>query len=329
MSYDNELQESIRYLNSTSALQSLDADPYWPKWDSPWWHMLLLHEMGETKQILKAIVGKYVAAMNGMPLKIFPIHPEDMPDGIDPYRECPCHCQLGNVYQVLDAWGVDVDRELPWIRPWFLRYQMADGGLNCDNEAYLVKDEVPSSMVGTIAVFEAVLFHTHRPWTEEETAFLQRGAEFLMVRKLMHGSNTKHNADERLSAEKWSKLRFPRFYFYDVLRGLNALLMWGEKTNQNVPTDAIRDVVTDLCRRFPDGIRIERLSYEGAGTILQTPSGEWVRKQPATSFPLLNKVSSIGEVSPFLTRTWENSKEIIAKQPELKGLLRQPGNRAK
>ena len=161
---------SLDYLGSHRALQSLDADPYWPKWDSPWWHMLLLHEMGRTRQIPKSVIERYVDALDKFPLKIFPVHPGEMPAGLDPYRDTLCHCYLGNVYQVLAAWGIDVDSELPWVRPWFLRYQMADGGLNCDNAAYLVKNEIPSSMVGTIAAFEAVLLHTQRPWNAEEEA---------------------------------------------------------------------------------------------------------------------------------------------------------------
>ena len=314
MNYAAELKASISYLNSEQAQRSLEADPYWPKWDSPWWHMLLMHEIGETNSIPQAVIRTYVASLDRMPLKIFAIHPEDMPAGIDPYRGSPCHCQLGNVYQVLAAWGVEVDKELPWIRPWFLRYQMADGGLNCDNEAYLVKNEVPSSMVGTIAAFEAILLHTPRPWTNEEKAFLNKGAKFLMERKLMYGSQTKHNADERESEKKWLKLCFPRFYLYDVLRGLNALLIWAEKTNQSVPRGAIQEVVTYLAERFPDGrMRIERHSYDGVGTMLPSPSGEWIRRQPANFFPLLVKTSAIGEVSPFLSMQWAEAEGRLAK----------------
>lgn len=167
-----EIESSVQYLHSEQAIKTVTADAYWPKWNSPWWHMLLLHEMGETHQIPEPIVEAYIASLNRIPLKIFPIHAHEMPEGVDPYRGSPCHCQVGNVYQVLAKRGVDVDQELPWIRPWFLRYQMADGGLNCDNEAYLVKDEVPSSMVGTIAAFEAVLLYTPRPFTTEEKSFL-------------------------------------------------------------------------------------------------------------------------------------------------------------
>ncbi|THD40858.1 MAG: hypothetical protein DI608_02830 [Rothia mucilaginosa] len=66
-----------------------------------------------------------------------------------------------------------VDQELPWLRNWFPRYQMKDGGLTCDYEAYPVEDECPSSMVGTIAAFEAVLHHVEDP-TPQEIAFLDR-----------------------------------------------------------------------------------------------------------------------------------------------------------
>jgi hypothetical protein len=244
-----------------------------------------------------------------MPLKIFPIQPGELPPGLDPYRGTPCHCQLGNVYQVLAEWGVDVDKELPWIRPWFLRYQMADGGLNCDNEAYLVKDEVPSSMVGTIAAFEAVLNYTKRPWTPAEKTFLDKGADFLLKRKLKLGSSTVHNASEQKSAEDWTKLCFPRFYFYDVLRGLSAILAWAEKAGGTLPEEGIREVVTFLEERFPKGgVQIERHSYAGSGTILLSPSGEWISRQPAMFFPLLTKVSAIDQISPFLSEEWAEAK---------------------
>lgn len=305
MEYAAELEQSLRYLKSVAALQAIRQDPYWPKWDHPWWHMLLLHEMGLTREIPASLMTAYVEAMNGIPLKIFPIQPGDLPEGVDPQRGTPCHCQLGNAYQVLAAYGVDVDRELPWIRPWLLRYQMADGGLSCDNDAYLVVDEAPSSMVGTISAFEAVLFHTPRAWTEEERRFLQKGAEFLMARKLMLGSTTKHNADEREDEADWLQLCFPRFYFYDVLRGLRALMAWSEKTGTAIPREVIAPVVEHMRRQFPDrSVRIGRVAYAGIGTIFPSPIGNWARQPSAPRFPLLEKVSQVGAVSPLLTQHW-------------------------
>jgi len=269
--------------------------------------------MDQTSEIPESTIHSYVKALNKMPLKIFPIHPGELPKDIDPHRGASCHCHLGNVYQVLSAWGIDVDQEVPWIRPWMLRYQMADGGLNCDSEAYLIKGETPSSMIGTIAAFEAILLYTNRPFSKDEELFLKRGADFLIDRKLMFGSKTRHNAEEREEAKEWLKPCFPRFYFYDVLRGLNALLNWAEKTRERVPSEAIKEVVNYLDARFPSGlIRNERHSYDEVGTLFQTPSGKWLKHQPATFFPLLRKVSKVGEVSPFLTERWAKAKEQLS-----------------
>jgi hypothetical protein len=296
MNYETELQQTLEYLHSEDALRDVSADPYWPKWDSPWWHMLLLHEMGKTKLIPRALIEAFVASFNKIP-------------------EGTCLCQLGCVYQVLAEWGLNVDSELPWIRPWLLRYQMEDGGLNCDSDAYLVKNEIPSSMVGTIAVFEAILLYTPRAWTPEEETFLNRAAQFLMDRQLINGSMTKYNASERESAKEWIRLCFPRFYFYDVLRGLNALFIWSEKTNKTLPSAAFQEVLVALRGRFPDGVvQNERLSYAGVNTILLAPSGEWVRQQPATVFPLLTKVSEVGAISPFLSRQWSDTENRLLKR---------------
>lgn len=219
---------------------------------------------------------------------------------------------LGNVYQVLAARGVDVDSEAPWIRPWFLRYQMPDGGLNCDNEAYLVKDECPSSMVGTIAAFEAVLLYTKRDWTAEEHSFIDRAAQFLLDRELRIGSQTKHNAAEQDSAKDWTKLCFPRFYFYDVLRGLSAISIWAQKTGRTLPDEKLRTVIDDLTQRFSaDGIYPQRLAFHEVKTIQEAPNGEWLRGQIASTFPLLDAVSAVGVANPFLTREWQNAKRQL------------------
>ena len=44
------IADSVAYLGSDAAVRSIELDTYWPKWHSPWWHMLLLHELGEDAQ---------------------------------------------------------------------------------------------------------------------------------------------------------------------------------------------------------------------------------------------------------------------------------------
>ena len=247
--------------------------------------------------------------MNRIPLKHFPLTSAEIPEGVNPSRASACHCQLGNVYRVLAGRGVDVDQELPWIRPWFLKYQMPDGGLNCDESAYLVKDECPSSMVALIAVFEAMVLCTPREWTVEERSFLDLGARFLIRRKVRHGSETKHNADERESAKNWGKLCFPRFYAYDTLRGLHALHAWRKRTGGVIPEEATRAVTESLETEFGDRpVRIGRNPFGKTGTLKLDSTGEWSRGHAAGRFPLLDLVSAIGDESPYLTRQWRSCR---------------------
>ena len=304
------IDDSVAYLGSDEALRSLERDPYWPKWHSPWWHMLLLHELGEARQIPARAAAAMVAGLDRL-LHIFPIHPGDAP-GADLHRDTACHCGLGSMFAVLAACGIDVDRALPWVKPWFVRYQMADGGLNCDDAAYRQTGECPSSMVATVSPLEAMLLG--EAWSSEQRAFVDRAARFLIDRALIRGSQTVHNAEERDAEVTWRALAFPRFYFYDVLRGLAALVRWAETTEQMLPYAAIATVVEALVERSPDGVmRVERQAYAGRSTILPTADRSPSPRAPASAFPLLDAVSVIGEPSEALTRQWSEARAGVLR----------------
>jgi hypothetical protein len=267
--------------------------------------MLLLHELGEARQIPARAAAAMVAGLDRL-LHIFPIHPDDAP-GADLYRDVACHCALGTMFQVLAACGIDVDRALPWIKPWFVRYQMADGGLSCDDAAYRQTGECPSSMVATVAPLEAMLLG--ESCSDAERAFVDRAARFLIDRALVHGSQTVHNAEERDATVAWRALAFPRFYFYDVLRGLAALVRWAEATEQTLPHAAIAIVVRTLVERSPDGVlRVERKAHAGLSTILPTADRSPCPRAPVSTFPLLDAVNVIGEPSEALTRQWSAAR---------------------
>lgn len=299
------VDDSVRYLASDAALRSLETDTYWPKWHSPWWHMVLLWELGEAPRIPPRVVRAMVDGLNALPLHIFPIRDQDWPPGLDRFRHGTCHCALGSMAQVLAACGVDVARELPWVIPWFARYQMPDGGLNCDESAYLVEDECPSSMVGTIAPFEAMLE------LDPESAFVERAARFLIERQLSRGSQTVHNAEERDREPAWHAIAFPRFYFYDVLRGASALVRWATITRRSLPLDAIGGVLEHLATAFPDGVvRVQRQAFAGVGTWREAAGG-WERAPRASTFPLLEVTSVIGQPSPAATRQWTATRHAL------------------
>jgi len=295
---------SVHYLMSDAARRSIETDVYWPKWDAPWWHMVLLFELDEARRIPPPIVDAMVRGLDALPLHIFPIRPEDSPPGTDPWRDSACHCALGTMHQVLAACGVDVAAALPWVLPWYPRYQMADGGANCDGDAYLV-DECASSMVATIAPFEAML--------ARDDEFVERAAAFLIERRLMLGSPSQHNADERGAAVGWLRPCFPRFYFYDVLRGLTALVRWATAHDRVLPLDAIAGVAAHLSVAFPDGVvRIERRAFADHSTRAPI-DGTWQRV-PARTYPLLDAVSAIGRPCPILTRRWTETRRALLER---------------
>ena len=310
--YGPEIEEAIgasaRYLQSDEALRSLETNMYWPKWHSPWWHMLLLHELERHEAIPNHARDALARALNAFPYREFPFRSEDVPTGINEF-DTFCHCMLGTVLPVLAGCGLNVEEQFGWTRDWFVRYQMSDGGLNCDNAAYLVKNETPSSIVGTVSPLEAMLLLDAHRSNETSRKFIDAAGAFLVQRKLSLGSCTHHNAEERTNETDWQSVTFPRFYFHDNLRGLNALTTWAEHRGIAIPRSAFVEVEESLVRRFSknkaDGeIRVERNAWPGKQTRLQVDSGNWTRGNPALSFQLLEVVSQLGSVSPALTAQW-------------------------
>lgn len=298
------IDSSIDYLNSKEAADSLTRDPYWPKWHSPWWHVLLLSEMGLAQSIPRKTIETLANALDQYYLKCFPSREEDVPDGIDPLNQIPCHCQLGTIEQVLRACAIDSDPRLNWLNDWYLNYQIADGGLNCDESAYN-KTNPKSSIVSTLPPLEAVL--SRRQLSEKEIDFLDKGAQYLIERQLCFRKGTSQFIDQDFLSPV-----FPRFYHYDVLRGLSFLVAWSKKLSRRLPIDSFSEVVLLIDSKFPDGlIKIERQVWTNCPSRFPGENGKEWYKAEATSFPLLETVSSHDDISPYLTAIWSDLKRDL------------------
>jgi hypothetical protein len=302
------VEETIAYLSSPEALQSLHADPYWPKWCSPWWRMVLLYEMGLAGLIPRPAVEKMLACFDGHYLKFFPFREAEIPEGKDPYRHIVCHCALGTMHQVLSACGIDVDLQMPWVRPWYLRYQLDDGGFNCDEAAY-TRSVRRSSVVSSLPPLESVLGFTARDFTQAEKEFLDRGAGYLLSKRLIRSAS-----NGRLIDESWQNLCFPRFYHYDHLRGLSFVVNWAQKLKRRIPLACLEETIALIDSRFPDGrVRVERSVWTGANTLrIDESTGSWTRAACA-GFPLLAQVSETGVESPWLTGAWTEAKRGLSR----------------
>jgi hypothetical protein len=310
MPEDEALDETLDYLASRAAEEAIAADPYWPKWDGPWWRLVLLAELGLADRAPRARVLQIVRAIDSVYLKAFPFTPGEVPLGKDPIRQIACHCQIGTIDTVLRLCGIEVDRELPWLRTWYLKYQIADGGWNCD-EAVYTRPTPRSSVVSTLPVLEGLLARGPA-LTPEESLALDRGAEYLIARRLVR-SLSKGGV---VAKEEWLRPAFPRFYEYDLLRGLSFLVRWAEWRGRTLPEGAIAEVVTTLEGLAPRGVLAPgRRVTEGPRTLRRDASGVWVRG-PAGTFPLLESVSAVGTDSPWLTRAWLETRRGLDRLRE-------------
>lgn len=298
------IQQAINYLSSAEAEDSIAVDAYWPKWNGPWWHLMLLHEMGMAKRIPTATIESVFNAIDRSCLKFFPYTEQEVPAGVDPLRQVVCHCQLGCLHRLLHDHGFAVDQRMPWVRRWYLDYQLPDGGLNCDEAAY-TRPVPKSSVVSTLPPLEAVLQRSITDeLSDEEKEFLDRGAQYLMSKRLFRSNNS-----GRVIDESWLELTFPRFYHYDILRGLSFVLKWARLLGRQVPGTAIIETVEYIDNSFPDGfLRVQRAAWSGASTRwFDRKTSTWTRK-PAESFPLLDSVSELGRVSRDLTEIWDETR---------------------
>ena len=300
------IEETVAYLSSEQAWQSMEADPYWPKWCSPWWQMLLLYEIGLAPLIPDSATEKMVACINKHFLRFFPFTEKEIPPGFDPRRHIICHCALGCMHQVLSACGIDIYELLPWVRPWYLRYQLQDGGLNCDESAY-TKSAGKSSLVSTLPPLEAVLNCTKGSFSQAEIEFLDRGAAYLLNRSLVRSASS-----GRLIDESWLSLCFPRFYHYDQLRGLNFVLNWAIKLKRKISLKSISETLTHIDSAFPDGrICVQYNAWIGSNSIWYDQNTASWFNAAAGSFPLLRQLSKIGQESAALTKAWTEAKGCL------------------
>ena len=254
------------------------------KWNGPWWHMAALYEMGESGRIPELAVARALKLLKDGAWPRFVVDPADAPqtDSDRAKMDC-CHCELGVFYTMLASCGCDVDAELPWIREWFLRHQLPDGGLNCSPAAY--RGSGKSSIVSTLPPLEAILFFTNRSYTDAERRFLDEGARYLIEHRLVCSKK-----DGRIINGTWLKPLFPRFFEYDILRGMYFLVEWSGRTGRPLPVEVINDGL-DRLRNYisPSGVVI--------GRRVNDPDGEW----HGPTFPLMDSVGMVGIASQYLT----------------------------
>lgn len=276
------------------------VDPYWPKWDQIWWKLTFLLETGHIQTLSPGVFARFSELLAAHYLSFFPLTEHELPSGTDPYRHILCHCALGTALQILSAGGRDPWQDWPWLQAWLRRYQLPDGGYNCDEAVYGHSQR--SSLVSTLPVLEALL--NQPALTASDERLLRQGAESLLRRKLFLSSQG------QVIDPLWLTPIFPRFYNYDILRALHFLCRWALKCREPLTHEALAPALNHL-KGLADSQALGQQAWHPAqeSTLAPHPqSGEWERGQPSRLFPLLQTFLDKHLAPAYLQQEWQNTQ---------------------
>lgn len=292
-----QFQELAKELETAQSLNMIKLDPYWPKWDSPWWKAVLLLECGQAKLIPLRFINSLIETVDMHYLHSFPLLESQIPAWCDPYRHIMCHCALGTLCKLMVACGENVFTRLPWIYDWFTTYQLSDGGYNCDEAAYTHSRK--SSFLSTLPMLEAMLDIYCATKDTRLLPLMQKGADYLAKHSMFRSTTGK------IIDPTWLQLSFPRFYNYDVLRGLAFMAKWASTTDIKLDLSMLNEslqLVAELVDQ--DGylnIGIDNISAEGS--LFFTEKG-WNWNKQSSMFGLLSELSKPGSRSIAISQQW-------------------------
>jgi hypothetical protein len=152
------------------------------------------------------------------------------------------------------ASGAYFDQDVHRLIDRLLGEQLPDGGWNCEAE----RGSTRSSFNTTICVLEALLEFEHAAGSREDvTRARLRGQEYLLERRLCRRRSTGEVIErDRKGGASWTRLAFPAWWHYDVLRALAYLCRAGVTPDRRV--DEAVDLVAskrDAEGRWPLEIR--------------------------------------------------------------------------
>lgn len=292
-------------LKTSKAIDSINLDPYWPKWNSPWWKVLLLYETGFKHLIPVEFLDVLIDIIDKHYLHYFPLTEAELPKDIDPYRDILCFCALGNMCRVLEDCGFCVKERLPWWYEWLQKYQLPDGGYNCEEGAHTKSRK--SSFLSTLPVLEAMLIIYVKTQDNQIKVLLDKGASYLLKHNIYKSSKNQIIDDD------WFQISFPRYYDYDVLRGFSFIVDWAYLTKSTLPNALVEDCLTQIQKSInSDGYIVlgkNKVSLDGS---LYCIDQSWTWKNNSESFAALDMFCAEKNQSIPLTLTWIKTLERLS-----------------
>ncbi len=137
-------------------------------------------------------------------------------------------CVTGNMARTLTVFGFWEDPRVREMFDWLVRYQLPDGGWNCEPGPW-GKEVNHSSFMSTVEPLWAFSALDPQRWPKGGREAVERGCEFMLMHRLYKSDRTGKVIDD-----EWTKLHFPLFYFYDILHGLRVLTSLGHGEDERM-----------------------------------------------------------------------------------------------
>lgn len=165
------------------------------------------------------------------------------------------------------AVGAYFGQEVGGIAERLLKEQLDDGGWNCE----AANGSRRSSFNTTICVLEALLAYERAVGGRAEVAEARRrGQEYLLERRLFRRLSTGEAIErDRKGGFAWTRLGFPTWWHYDVLRGLEYFRSAGVRYDERM-AEALNLVES---KRDGEGRWIEEVRYPGV-MLVEMDEGE-------------------------------------------------------
>lgn len=243
----NELSEIGSLLKSEKALLMLEKDVFWPKWDSPWWYVLLLEETGRLNEIPPNIIKELINCADSQYIKVLPIKDEGMNGTINSYTEVMDFRLLGGLMKVSSLLKLDIFTYIPWAKNWINRYQLSDGGYGCNDSS---SDSVKKSIISTTVMLEGLIEYSRFLNDTETYARNMFKAVTYIIQHQIYLSINGHEIPDT----DWDKIIFPRFCEYDFSRGLEVVLDFLLLTERKLKHSSIEQALLLLRRKTDIGL---------------------------------------------------------------------------
>lgn len=307
----NELNEVKAVIESEKALLMIERDVYWPKWDSPWWYILLLEETGRLSEVSVSVLKELLVCADRQYLKIFPTKEQDVDGPINSHTEIMCFCFLGGLMKIAAKLDFDVFAHVPWAKEWISRYQLPDGGYNCDELAYSTSGK--GSLISTTVMLEGMIeYAKYSKEVDIYAANMQKAVSYLIKHQVFLATS-----GNVIPETDWDKVIFPRFYEYDFTRGLEAIFDFLLLTGKKVRSTSIDKALTLLQQKTATKLDHSEKQWLGEEMTVSYYIEKPALFNDAANMPLLmkklNSISPNEFVPAMLARVNQKLAEVKAR----------------